>query len=197
MFSFIKGQLRFPFSMRQPIIVKVCRKLSDIQCVFVFPSGGEMGWADWKWKLPRKDLNYHCYFQFKYSQPVVEYLIMLSQSDVVLVVGFPAGGWKVIQCGLWKSSAFWSPTWSLCHSTSYCCNLQNKNAQYHLNCCVFDLLTVKGCFFCLNSENLLYLWGLKKIKVSYLYAMVKTRVNTGYTTYPVWNWSKDTGFSHI
>ncbi len=27
MFSSIKGQLLFPFSMRQPIIVKVCRKL--------------------------------------------------------------------------------------------------------------------------------------------------------------------------
>lgn len=38
MFSNNKGQLLFPFSMRQPIIVKVCRKLSDIQCVFVFPS---------------------------------------------------------------------------------------------------------------------------------------------------------------
>ncbi len=147
MFSFIKGQLLFPFSMRQPIIVKVCRKLSDIQCVFVFPSGGEMGWADWKWKLPRKDLNYHCYFQFKYSQPVVEYLIMLSQYDVVLVVGFPAGGWKVIQSGFGNLQHF-----EVLRDLCVFCNLQNKNAQYHLNCCVFDLLRVKGCFFVLTVK---------------------------------------------
>lgn len=29
----MKGQLLFPFSKRQPIIVKVCRKLFDMQCV--------------------------------------------------------------------------------------------------------------------------------------------------------------------
>lgn len=46
-------------------------------CLCFLPSGGEMGWTDWGWKLPWKDLNGLCYLQFMDSQHFVEYLIII------------------------------------------------------------------------------------------------------------------------